>query len=211
MNNELESRFGNLTLGKIENISGCIPAAVARQITERNPDYLEMFDSRKGWQANFLVQDILRATTNAPTYFETPVKIGNQDYVDGGVTGNCPLIEAIPRVMDIFENKNPELQTIISIAPPRPAKKSKSSISEFMNWIGSSFGFKRASTLDHISYFSNVVFSGFASFVESSNRYPEGTFIRASPVSDKSAEFEMDETDTDAMEMAINNEMLTYL
>ena len=87
LNNELESRFGNLTLGDVKNISGCIPAAVARQTTEGNPDYLEIFDSRKRWQENLLVKDILRATTNAPTYFETPIKIGNQDYVDGGVSG----------------------------------------------------------------------------------------------------------------------------
>ena len=60
LNIELESRFGNLTLADVKNISGCIPAAVARQTTEGNPDYLEIFDSRKSWQESFLIQDILR-------------------------------------------------------------------------------------------------------------------------------------------------------
>ena len=31
------------------------------------------------------------ATTDAPVYFETPVKIGEETFVDGGVGGNCPL------------------------------------------------------------------------------------------------------------------------
>ena len=210
LNNELESRFGNLRLGEVKNISGCIPAAVARQITEGNPDYLEIFDSRKRWQENLLVKDILRATTNAPTYFETPIKIGNQDYVDGGVSGNCPLEVAIPRVMTIFEDYDPELQTVISIAPPAPwqSKKAKSTFAKFLDWIGSKLGFKQAFTFKHISYFSNVVFSGFASFVECSDRYPLATFIRASPVSDQSAKFEMDETDIEAMEASINYERL---
>ena len=212
LNIELESRFGNLTLGDVKNISGCIPAAVARQTTEGNPDYLEIFDSRKSWQETYLIQDILRATTNAPTYFETPIRIGNQDYVDGGVSGNCPLQEAIPRAMDIFEDYNPELQTVISIAPPPPllSRTAKSTFSKFLDWIGDKLGFKQAFTFKHISYFSNVVFSGHASFVECSNRYPLATFIRASPVSKQSAKFQMDEIDTEAMEASINEERLYH-
>ena len=38
-----------------------------------------------------VMTQVLLATSDAPVYFEGPVKVGDQFYVDGGVGGNCPL------------------------------------------------------------------------------------------------------------------------
>ena len=42
----------------------------------------------------FKVKDVLLASSDAPVYFVTPHAIGHKNYVDGGLTGNCPLISA---------------------------------------------------------------------------------------------------------------------
>ena len=73
--------------------------AVARQVESSDPesiDTLELFDTRSNMRHK--VRDILVASSNAPCFFPTPVNVGRAKYVDGGVGGNCPLAQAIPRL-----------------------------------------------------------------------------------------------------------------
>ena len=58
------------------------------------------------------------ATTDAPVYFNGPVQIGDNFYVDGGIGGNCPLKQAIPTALELFGDDADLL--VISLAPPNP-------------------------------------------------------------------------------------------
>ena len=40
-----------------------------------------------------------------------------ENYIDGGVGGNCPLAQAIPRMREITNFGSPN--SVLSIAPPR--------------------------------------------------------------------------------------------
>ena len=85
---------------------------------------MEIFDTEKDWQSNLKIKDVCLASSNAPVVFETPTTIYDADgqeygqYVDGGISGNCPLEVAIPRLQRIFEDENSRIETVVSLAPP---------------------------------------------------------------------------------------------
>ena len=94
-----------------------ITGAVARRIDHSDSesyDTLELFHTKS--HLRHKVRNVLRASSNAPCFFLTPVSIGNTQYVDGGVGGNCPLAQAIPRLKQIHPNS--EFNSALSIAPP---------------------------------------------------------------------------------------------
>ena len=98
-------------------MTSLITGAVARRIDHSDSesyDTLELFDTRS--HLRHKVRNVLRASSNAPCFFPTPVPIGNTQYVDGGVGGNCPLAQAIPRLKQIHPNS--EFNSALSIAPP---------------------------------------------------------------------------------------------
>lgn len=71
---------------------------------------------------------MLIASSSAPTYFATPAKVEEidgtkTDYVDGGVGGNCPLLQAVPRMQRIYRNKV-KFNSALSIAPPQSNSES---------------------------------------------------------------------------------------
>ena len=66
----------------------------------------------------YKICDVLIASSSAPTYFATPAKVEEIDYVDGGVGGNCPLLQAVPRMQRIYRNKV-KFNSALSIAPPQ--------------------------------------------------------------------------------------------
>ena len=90
---------------------------MARKVDHSDPesfDTLEMFDTKSNLRHK--VRDVLQASSNAPCFFPTPVNVGRATYVDGGVGGNCPLAQAIPRLRKIHPNS--EFNSALSIAPP---------------------------------------------------------------------------------------------
>ena len=92
--------------------------AVARKVDHSDResyDTLELFDTKS--HLRHKVKDVLQASADAPCFFPTPVTVGDSKYVDGGVGGNCPLAQAIPRLKQIYANS--EFNSALSIAPPR--------------------------------------------------------------------------------------------
>ena len=119
-----EDKFGNLTLTNVCNESEpSIAAAVARRHNPPDIPTLEIFDTRL--QRSHPLVEVLMASACAPVYFDAPTCIGDTDYIDGGVGGNCPLAQAIPRMAQLAEEDRTlgSLQVVISIALPREAEK----------------------------------------------------------------------------------------
>ena len=52
---------------------------------------LEIFDTMSEPQQ--IVTEVILGSGNAPLYFEVPSKIGNCNYIDGGILGNNKFIE----------------------------------------------------------------------------------------------------------------------
>ena len=94
----------------------CVAAAVALQFDKKVGDYcLKIFDTRGS--VSYPVKEVLKASSCAPVFFDTPTTIEKVSYVDGGVGGNCPLVQAIPRMQEIQRNTFPN--SCLSIAPPQ--------------------------------------------------------------------------------------------
>ena len=89
----VEEIFGKTCLTNEINHNGCIAGAVAHQFNEdpiNMPDVLDIFDSKSEPQQ--IVSEVMLGSGNAPIYFEIPSKIGNQNYIDGGILGNAKTI-----------------------------------------------------------------------------------------------------------------------
>ena len=196
---ELEKVFGDLTLHKLSpgvSNNNCIAAAVASEfnLDPRNPDKLEIFDTVNRDHRFVKVKDVLLASSDAPVYFVTPHTIGHKKYVDGGLTGNCPLITALPRLIEIYKDQNPELQTVISIAPPSQEAPPFNDLLE-----------------DWLKYFPAQFTDGYKVYMASKSIYSgpdKATFARASPGSEKAQTFKMDEINVDKMTRAIEEERI---
>ena len=174
----------------------CIAAAVASEFNEdtSDPDKLEIFDTTNKNQRFFSAIDVLMASSDAPVYFETPYKVGDNNYVDGGLNGNCTLVAALPRLLKIFHDQNPELQTVISIAPP--SQKVENIDDWFVGWAG---------------YFPAQSTNGYKVYMASKEIYSgpsKATFARANPMSRNAQAFKMDEVDVDKMIRAIEDERI---
>ena len=121
---QIDSKFGEDADLKDFHIVSCVAGAVALQYDIREGDQkLKIFDTRS--TISHSVKQVLQASSCAPVYFVTPttVKDGPWDgdgdeikFVDGGVGGNCPVVQAIPRMEELYQ-KVPN--STLSIAPPR--------------------------------------------------------------------------------------------
>ena len=83
---------------------------------------MEIFDTRS--VRSYKVVDVLKASCDAPVVFQTPTTIKGVHYVDGGVGGNCPLVQAIPRMQELHNAKKLACKgsrpnSALSIAPPQ--------------------------------------------------------------------------------------------
>merc|ERR1712025_473674 len=112
----------------------------------------------------------------APVYFDAPTSIGDIDYIDGGVGGNCPLAQAIPRMAELAEEDEMlgSLQTVISIAPPREADK------KGRKW-----------QLGWLPWFATQLTDGYPVYLDQEKGHPEAIFLRLSPQSEKCQPFMM--------------------
>ena len=121
---QIDSKFGeNADLKDFHHVS-CVAGAVALQYDISEGDQkLKIFDTRSS--ISYSVKQVLKASSCAPVYFVTPTAVKDGDgyeiqFVDGGVGGNCPVVQAIPRMEELY-HKVPN--STLSIAPPREKSK----------------------------------------------------------------------------------------
>ena len=171
---ELEKIFHDTKLHEMfneeSNTNKCIAMAVCRRFEDGipEPDKLEIFDSENKDQSFLSVIEILKSTSDAPIFFKNPMQIDGKNYVDGGVTGNCPLSLALPRAEEIFSNK--KMGFVLSIAPPSTIKsklESSYGLTSIMFWVA--------------SYFTRSMTDGESIFLENKKKYKNATFMRAKP------------------------------
>ena len=93
----------------------CIPFALVREVHPESK--LVSFDGYDQDNGNVKVQEVLKAATNVPILFYNRVEIEDRLVIDGGIGGNCPIGQAIPRAMEIFKTSK---LSVLSIAPPIP-------------------------------------------------------------------------------------------
>ena len=134
-----------------------------------------------------MIKEVLQASCDAAVYFVTPVRIGQTNYVDGSLTGNCPLPSVLPRILEV--EKDYELDTVISIAPP--SQKAKKINDWPHRWI---------------KYFPSRLTDGGKNYITSKKAYPNAIFARAIPRSEKAQTFSMDEKNVNAMISAVEEE-----
>ena len=70
--------------------------------SSRHLDKLILLDTRLSDGVDWRVCDVLTASCDAPILFQTPVKLGVYNFVDGALGANCPLEVAVPRLRQIW-------------------------------------------------------------------------------------------------------------
>jgi patatin-like phospholipase/acyl hydrolase len=112
----LNQYFGDLKLSQL--LKPCI--ITAYNIEERKAHFFAQHDfKRKGDGGDFFVKDICRATSAAPTYFETALikSISGVQYplIDGGVFANNPSLCAYAEVRNAKDEPIAENMFVVSI------------------------------------------------------------------------------------------------
>ena len=141
------------------------------------------------------IVEVLKASTCAPIYFEAPTNIKDVDYIDGGVGGNCPLAQAIPRMKYLIRQteKSMHLKTVLSIAPPRVTDtKGKKSSWEWMFWFTNQL-------VDGHRVYQDQVKANSESTVFHQTSTESTVFHRLEPKSLRTKAFKMDTWDTTGM------------
>ena len=142
------------------------------------------------------MSEVLLGSSDAPIYFEVPSKIGHRNYIDGGVAGNCPLGEALPRLRKLYPEA--KVISVLSLAPP-PHKPDSKKLEELeTQW---------EKTAKMGRYIIDQMTDGEAVFKTAKDNNPEAHFLRIRPTLDKSAEFPMDEINVQKMIDAMKDEL----
>ena len=183
----LEKQFEGSRLTDFEG-SKCVAGAVARRIGEK--EELVLFDTRNDIYSGYTAEQVLLATSNAPVFFKTPVRIGSNEFVDGGVGGNCPLVQAIPRGKEIFGAK---VRSALSIAPPPREKASIPKRLQISYWL---------------NYFVHQLTDGQAVYREAKSRHKSVKLRRLAPRGERLKKFELDEGDAEGMLNEMNKEKM---
>ncbi|XP_046840613.1 uncharacterized protein LOC124434762 [Xenia sp. Carnegie-2017] len=197
----LHEQFGDCYLSDFsgEDLSKPVAGVVARRLGKK--EGLVLFDTASEDYWNYKAKEVLLATSNAPVYFDTPVKIGDEYFVDGGIGGNCPLIKAIGRAIKIFasENNSARIVSALSIAPPPSLCPEVSNNGTLLSWL---------------HYFVNLSTDASAVFedVAANSNWKDILFQRLLPRGEILMGFKFDEDDTqkmiDAMEkVKLDNEL----
>ena len=205
LKDELKKKFGEYTLGHMrpsERNNHCIASAVATKLSndKKEPGKLEIFDTANVNQQHLSIHEVLMASCDAPRYFKTPVQIGEDEYVDGGVGGNCPLTKAIPRALEIDSYESSHIETVISIAPPPPVSFGNL---KFRFNVWGAFQYAISSLTDGLKIYEDC-----KKFNEVYLGPSKAAFLRATPVSNAAQKFPMDEVNVKGMEEAIENERI---
>jgi patatin-like phospholipase/acyl hydrolase len=112
----LNKYFSNLKLSEL--LKPCI--VTSYDVDRRNAHFFAQHDyATKGDQADFYVKDVCRATSAAPTYFETSLVKSQTDVsyalVDGGVFANNPALCAYSEVRNSGDNPTAKDMYIVSL------------------------------------------------------------------------------------------------
>ncbi|XP_046840732.1 uncharacterized protein LOC124434856 isoform X1 [Xenia sp. Carnegie-2017] len=191
----LQNQFGDCSLSDLSGEDPLKPVAgaVARKIG-KNKD-LVLFDTASDYYKSYKAYEVLLATSNAPVYFDTPVKIGDDEFVDGGVGGNCPLAQAIPRAQELFgrDGKHVEIVSVLSIAPPSSSESEIPSNGGLTSWL---------------HYFVNESTNGNAVYndVVKQHKCDKILFQRLSPRGKSLQSFKLDDVDVQKMLDDMENE-----
>ena len=91
----LNEIFGNSPLtDDLKNVSGCLNLGYESEEDQiSNPDEVS---------PQKLVVEVLLGSSNSPVYFEIPSKIGNENTINGGITGRICLCT---RTSQIYSQK----------------------------------------------------------------------------------------------------------
>jgi uncharacterized protein len=116
LENSLQYYFGDLRLSQL--LKPCLIPAY--DIKRRTAHFFAQHDfATKGEGKDFLVRDVCRATSAAPTYFETALvkSLSNISYplVDGGVFANNPALCAYSEVRNALGDPTAKDMFIVSI------------------------------------------------------------------------------------------------
>ena len=185
----LLQQFGESSLGDFYNCK-TIAGAVARQIGQN--EKLVLFETRSEEYKLYKTHQVLQATSNAPVYFDTPVRIGDKNFVDGGVGGNCPLAQAIPRAKYIF-GEEAKITSAFSVAPPPPKESEVPPRLQVVYWL---------------KYFVELSTNGRAIYSDAKKTNRNIEFRRLAPRGESLKSFKLDETDAEKMLKAMNNEKI---
>ena len=185
----LLQQFGESCLGDFYNCK-TIAGAVARQIGQN--EKLVLFETKSEEYKLYKAHQVLQATSNAPVYFDTPVRIGDKNFVDGGVGGNCPLAQAIPRAKCIF-GEEAKITSAFSVAPPPPKELEVPHLLQVKYWL---------------NYFVELSTNGRAIYSDAKQRNRAVEFRRLAPRGESLKIFKLDETDAEKMLEAMNNEKI---
>ena len=188
----LVDQFGESRLVdfKKPNSVTSVAGAVARQIGQK--EELVLFDTSNEAYKYYKTNQVLLASSNAPVYFDTPVRIGGLEFVDGGVGGNCPLAQAIPRAKEIFPEH--KITSALSIATPIPKESHIPRYFQIGYWL---------------NYFANQSTDGCAVYKDAERRYKSDiNFQRLSPRGESLKDFKLD-SDAEDMLRAIEDEKLS--
>ena len=177
----LKKYFGRIILADIPKPNGCIAGAVARQMFKERPDKMVLFTS--GENDCHQVTDILKASADAPIFFQTHVEIFGKKFVDGGVGGNSPLQQALAKVPELFGTTT-NIELVVSIAPPKQEIGAIPDKYQWRYWL---------------KWFPNQVSDGSTLYHECKKVFPAISFERLRPESEDAGKFKLNETDVVSM------------
>lgn len=165
----LASFFGRHPMGAFRNRK-CVVGAVAHKVLEDRAmgDVSVLFDTRNADPliAGADVTDVVAASADAPFYFVTPSAIGDEKFIDGGITANCPINEGIGRADDIWDEHSVAYALSLSPSERKVQRIPSSWLDQMVYWI---------------KYFVECLVSGDVLFRQVQNAQPDITLVRLTP------------------------------
>lgn len=183
----LKNYFGDLKLSEL--IKPCIIPAY--DINRRSSYFFAQHDPAiKGEGRDFLVRDVCRATSAAPTYFETALvkSMSGVTYplIDGGVFANNPALCAYSEVRNAKDNPTAAEMFMVSIGTGsvyQSYKYSKAKNWGAVGWIKPLIDIMMAGASETTDYHLSRMFSA---------RSNGNSYIRIQPASMGNADVDMD-------------------
>lgn len=126
-------------------------------LQERKPFYFSSRLAKEADSSNWLIREIVRSTSAAPTYFEPNIMTYEGKRlvtVDGGVFANNPAILAYSEAKELWKMRRPQLTTDETVEKSRDfsaiVQASDSDLPFYMLSIGTGYCDKNETDLSHI-------------------------------------------------------------
>ena len=121
----LEKYFGDLKLSKL--LKPCL--ITSYNIRERKTHFFKQHKAKKSLEDDFLVRDVTRATSAAPTYFEVArvesMSLTPHPLIDGGVFANNPALCAYAEARTLAGKPTAKDMFILSLGTEKTKEKEK--------------------------------------------------------------------------------------